>query len=189
MIECIFFCVLLSLPFAFHQLSGYLAFCAHPTVFIQPSWCSDRLPLIYAHVQSKYWNGGFLRYWTIQQLPNFLIAAPVLFLLSISSMTHIFHVLPQILAPKPGSDTAATLSMLTPSTLPHAIHAFVLTCMLLFGSNTQIILRLSSSMPFTYWSATRLFFEHPKWARAWITWSIVWGATSVVLWTTFLPPA
>ncbi|GFR47147.1 hypothetical protein Agub_g8838 [Astrephomene gubernaculifera] len=49
------------------------------------SWCSSRLPYIYGFVQAQYWNVGFLRYWTLQQLPNFLLAAPVL-LLSIAGL-------------------------------------------------------------------------------------------------------
>ncbi|KAG2441008.1 hypothetical protein HXX76_003861 [Chlamydomonas incerta] len=43
-------------------------------------WCSSRLPYVYGFVQSLYWNVGFLRYWTLQQAPNFLLAMPVLLL-------------------------------------------------------------------------------------------------------------
>ncbi|GLC33181.1 hypothetical protein PLESTF_000150600 [Pleodorina starrii] len=43
-------------------------------------WCSSRVPYVYGFVQAEYWNVGFLRYWTLQQLPNFLLAAPVLLL-------------------------------------------------------------------------------------------------------------
>lgn len=156
---------------------------------MKPSWCNRRLPLIYAHVQSHYWNVGFMRYWTMQQLPNFLIAAPVLLLLFFSSTTHILRVFPHQVSPRSTSESTIVSPMLTLSLLPHAIHAFIFTCMLLFASHTQIILRLASSMPFTYWSAARLFFEHPKWAKAWVAWSIIWGAVSIVLWSTFLPPA
>lgn len=125
----------------------------------------------------------------MQQLPNFLMAAPVLLLLFFSSITHVLHAFLPALSPGYKFEPTTASPLLTLSLLPHAIHAFIFTCMLLFASHTQIILRLASSMPFTYWSAARLFFEHPKWAQAWVAWSILWGATSVVLWTTFLPPA
>eukprot|EP00198_Chlamydomonas_reinhardtii_P011508 XP_001700845.1 predicted protein [Chlamydomonas reinhardtii] len=43
-------------------------------------WCSSRVPYVYGFVQLLYWNVGFLRYWTLQQAPNFLLAMPVLLL-------------------------------------------------------------------------------------------------------------
>ncbi|KAF8504005.1 GPI mannosyltransferase 2 [Gautieria morchelliformis] len=189
-IVCMHLSVLLSLPFVIHQIYGYLTFCAPSTTTtsIKPVWCSRRFPLIYTYVQSTYWNVGFLRYWTIQQLPNFLIASPVLFLLSFSSITHVSRVIPHVVSPRLKSEPT-TSPIVTFAVLPHAIHAFIFTCMLLFASHTQIILRLASSMPFTYWSAARLFFEHPKCAKAWVAWSVVWGAMNIVLWTVFLPPA
>jgi len=177
-----------SLPFVLHQYSGYCAFCIHGSPST-PSWCNNRLPLIYTHVQSYYWNVGFLRYWTLQQLPNFLISFPVLLILFYSSTTYVLQVAPSLLTLPKKSRIASSHPLLTPTLLPHAIHTLIVSCMLLFASHTQIVLRLASSLPFTYWSAARLFIEHPKWAKVWVAWSIVWGAVSVVLWTTFLPPA
>mgnify|MGYP001807012590 CR=1 FL=1 len=31
-------------------------------------WCSSRVPYVYGFVQLLYWNVGFLRYWTLQQV-------------------------------------------------------------------------------------------------------------------------
>lgn len=72
---------------------------------------------------------------------------------------------------------------------PHAIHATILCLILLVASHTQIVLRLAGSMPFTYWAAAWLVLEHPTLGRLWVTWSLLWGAISIVLWSTFLPPA
>eukprot|EP00752_Nemacystus_decipiens_P008820 g7872.t1 len=41
-------------------------------------WCAWRVPSVYAHVQSAYWNVGALRYYRWKQVPNFLLAAPAL---------------------------------------------------------------------------------------------------------------
>lgn len=52
----------------------------------RPAWCTlaeaKAYPLLapfdlYAYVQRKYWNVGFLRYFSLRQLPNFLLAAPI----------------------------------------------------------------------------------------------------------------
>ncbi|KAI0790691.1 GPI mannosyltransferase 2 [Abortiporus biennis] len=174
-------------PFIYHQYAAYTSFCFADT---PRPWCSQRLPLIYSYVQKQYWNsGGFLSYWTLSQLPNFLLSAPVLVLLLWSSSLHIRTVFlsPIFKIPKPSCFTKT--GPLTPSLTPHAIHTIIFTSILLFASHTQIVLRLAASMPFTYWSAAYLVVVYPQWGRRWVTWSIVWGAVSIVLWSVFLPPA
>ena len=44
----------------------------------KPTYCHDKLPTIYAYVQSEYWNVGLLSYFTVKQIPNFLLAAPMI---------------------------------------------------------------------------------------------------------------
>jgi len=46
-----------------------------------PAWCSQAQPWwprMYGHVQRQYWDVGLLRYWRLEQVPNFLLALPVL---------------------------------------------------------------------------------------------------------------
>jgi len=168
----------------YHQYSGYQAFCQDTDT--PAPWCSNSPPSIYTHVQSKYWGVGFLKYWTPQQLPNFLFAAPVLMLLSYYSTQSVCLFANRLFY----KDKPRGLSPFEPQSLaPHGIHAFVFTSILLFASHTQIILRFAASLPFTYWSAARLLVEHPRLGKWWVGWSIVWGAVSLVLWSAFLPPA
>ncbi|THH12498.1 hypothetical protein EW146_g7639 [Bondarzewia mesenterica] len=178
-------------PFIFHQYTAYYIFCnpCEPNV-IPPSWCTKKIPSIYTHVQSHYWNVGFLRYWTISQSPNILLASPVLALLFTFSITHLINAVPPLFHASKLGVIVPSSPFFTESLIPHAIHAIVLSSALLFASHTQIALRLAASMPITYWAAAWLITERPWWGRMWIAWSVVWGAAiSVVLWAVFLPPA
>lgn len=51
-------------------------------------WCSSNFPIAYTYVQDKYWNQGFLRYYEFKQIPNFLLAAPVVTIILVNSMKY-----------------------------------------------------------------------------------------------------
>lgn len=187
-------------PFLLHQYRAYQVFCldsTHDTAGLS-SWCFHSLPSVYSHVQAAYWNTGFLQYWTLSQLPNILLAAPVLLsILSFCSM-HLQRcgipmmssspLTPQHLRTSP-KDSTRSAPFLTASITPHVIHSTALGLTLLFAAHTQIALRLASSLPVTYWAAAWLMVEHPGAGKWWVYWSVAWGAVSIVLWTVFLPPA
>ncbi|CAM9821327.1 unnamed protein product [Chrysoparadoxa australica] len=69
---------LIVLPYAVFQAYCYAMFCSHKLPTQPPSWCYDSPPTLYGHVQSTYWGVGFLRYYQLKQVPNFLLAMPVL---------------------------------------------------------------------------------------------------------------
>ncbi|KAK5130028.1 hypothetical protein LTR08_002544 [Meristemomyces frigidus] len=60
--------------FAIPQSIAYAEYCI-PTA-TRP-WCSAFPPSIYTFVQSHYWNVGFLRYWTVPNIPLFALAFPL----------------------------------------------------------------------------------------------------------------
>jgi phosphatidylinositol glycan class V len=183
LIKCIFLVALVISPFVAYQFAAYLAFCSDVSS-TQVKWCDNFPPSIYTHVQSTYWNVGLLRYWNMAQAPNFLIASPPIIVI----LTFAFHHLSSVLSEmklktvKPGFRYSLSLT-------PHAIHAVVFTFILLFASHTQIVLRVAASMPFTYWAAAWVCVKYPTYGAAWVTWSVLWGLISVILWGTFLPPA
>ncbi|KAI0093305.1 GPI mannosyltransferase 2 [Irpex rosettiformis] len=186
-------------PFALHQYSAYKAFCLHDSQDFP--WCSATLPSVYGYVQAKYWNIGFLRYWSLAQLPNILLAAPIL--LSVLSFSYVHFrscIVPALLRHPVISTSPPTILLraiskpgesvfLTNSITPHVIYAFVMCCILLFAAHTQIALRLAASMPTTYWAAAWLMVDYPRLGKWWVIWSVVWGTISVVLFSVFLPPA
>ena len=53
-------------------------------------WCSATLPLSYAHVQASHWEVGLFGYYELKQLPNFLLAAPMVALCAYA-VVHFIH--------------------------------------------------------------------------------------------------
>ncbi|CAI5466177.1 unnamed protein product [Closterium sp. Yama58-4] len=75
----------LLLSFQFFAFTQFCRPASTATPHDVPPWCFDSVPYIYGYVQRKYWDVGFLRYFQLKQLPNFLLAAPTL-LLSLSAI-------------------------------------------------------------------------------------------------------
>ncbi|CAN6465191.1 unnamed protein product [Victoria cruziana] len=72
--------VIISLPFIAFQAYGFYNICQRgPSDELRP-WCKSRLPYLYGFIQGHYWDVGFLRYFQLKQLPNFLFASPTLLL-------------------------------------------------------------------------------------------------------------
>lgn len=84
--------LLVVLPYALVQVHAYYKFCGRggslevqvgpgtsDVASIHP-WCHWRVPSLYAYVQSTYWGVGALKYYQWKQIPNILLATPVLLL-------------------------------------------------------------------------------------------------------------
>ncbi|KAK9802046.1 hypothetical protein WJX73_005814 [Symbiochloris irregularis] len=73
--------MIVILPTLSFQLWGWHSLCIARAPDDRPEWCrSSWLPLPYGHVQRKFWDVGFLRFYRWKQAPNFLLAAPMLWL-------------------------------------------------------------------------------------------------------------
>jgi phosphatidylinositol glycan class V len=72
-----------------HNFRGYSMHCVEFTG-IRPTWCEQGPWFnLYGYVQKKYWSVGFLRYFQIKQIPNFLLACPILVLSTLATSTWI----------------------------------------------------------------------------------------------------
>ena len=97
---------LIVLPVIIHDLRGYDFHCnmdvnivSYYANMTKPDWCIDfeedntmfdeenKHFSLYRYVQKKHWNVGFLQYYQWKQIPNFLLAAPIL-ILSVSAAYH-----------------------------------------------------------------------------------------------------
>ncbi|KAJ5544937.1 hypothetical protein N7535_006676 [Penicillium sp. DV-2018c] len=146
-------------------------------------WCRRALPSIYGWVQEHYWDVGFLRYWTVSNIPLFLLAAPMLAILCRSSLWALRS---------PSSSSTSPGSMLTRLAVPQGL----LAIMALIGYHVQIINRISSGYPLWYWylvtSAVDLGSSSLKQSRtlAVAVYSMVgYALIQGVLFGSFLPPA
>ncbi|KAL7423572.1 ER membrane glycoprotein subunit of the GPI transamidase complex-like protein [Cryptotrichosporon argae] len=201
-------CLVVVAPFVLFQTYAYASFCRPST---RP-WCAARVPVAYSFVQREYWNVGWLHYWTLSQLPNFLIAAPVLALSALGVLRYF--------RARPG--TPARAHPVSRAAAPLVLHHAAMTALVLTTSHVQIALRVCAADPTVWWSAAALAFdwsappagggepeaEHTggsaderkgqvrqasrqmtRIGKAWVAWAVVWGASSVVLWAGHYPPA
>lgn len=79
--------IIIAIPVLYHERRGYEFHCLSETGLplpngSRPIWCNDaegpQKFSLYGYVQRKHWNVGFLRYYELKQIPNFLLAFPVL---------------------------------------------------------------------------------------------------------------
>lgn len=74
----IFAGLLVAIGFATPQVVAYMEHCTGGNT--RP-WCARLPPSIYNWVQEHYWEVGLFRYWTLNNLPLFLLAGPMLAIL------------------------------------------------------------------------------------------------------------
>jgi len=155
-------CVSLA-PYMFVQYQIYKTFCGKPHVVDSNDrhWCKQKVPLAYSYIQSSYWNVGFLRYFEWKQMPNFVLAAPICFLIFISVRCVMNN----------PTFRASVFNWLGMKKLKHnsctvfppdrmfvyMCHTVLLTIFGLLNIHVQVLTRmLCSSSPFVYWTVAEL---------------------------------
>jgi len=122
---------------------GYSKYCLETQI---PEWCVSAMPNIYGHVQATYWNQGFLHFYELKQIPNFVLAFPMTFI----CIRSIFHY--------------ATTTPLDMSMVPHILHLSFLLFVGLFCMHVQVITRFVSACPCIYWfCALKLSHGEMQW--------------------------
>jgi GPI mannosyltransferase 2 len=140
------------------------------------------------NTEMHYRNVGPFRYWTLSNLPLFLLAAPALWLLIYSAIDVLRH--PDIIRPGYAKSTAAATSSLHMRIVASlALPQLVLAILALTSYHVQIITRLASGYPLWYiWLAVKLQQQPSKvwWV---IRWMVLYALIQAGLYACFLPPA
>jgi len=145
---------------------------------------------------------GFLKYWNVSNLPLFVMAAPMIWLLSSTSLIVLRGLLPHSTLERPlhSSRLAGFQSKeLGYGMVPQlAIPQLVLTLAATTNFHVQIINRISSGYPVWYlvvatWIVDRgttpsggMHGSVPQWI---VRWMIMYGILQGLLFAGFLPPA
>ncbi|XP_055715724.1 GPI mannosyltransferase 2 [Phlebotomus papatasi] len=129
------------------------------TEFSSP-WCSQKIPMAYSYVQSHYWDVGFMRYYEFKQLPNFLLAMPIVIVI-LSKFLHYVRCFPRYslrLGIFVSDSLLRTMRKADRDTFVFVIHATVLTVFCIFFIHVQVTTRmLASASPVLYWTVAETF--------------------------------
>ncbi|NXK45701.1 PIGV mannosyltransferase, partial [Chauna torquata] len=186
-------CAGICLPFALFQYYAYVRFCGPGTSLelavpkllqqlaldkgyrlvamdgVKPPWCSQRFPVVYSYIQDVYWNVGFLRYFELRQVPNFLLALPVTLLGLWAAWTYIVanprHCLTLGLERRKNEQEGKPRAgFCCPSVFVYVVHATALLVFGVFCMHVQVLTRfLGSSSPILYWFSAHLLQAHEHW--------------------------
>ncbi|NWY62303.1 PIGV mannosyltransferase, partial [Chionis minor] len=189
-------CAGIFLPFALFQYYAYVMFCgpgtglelAVPKPLLQlaldkgyrlaavngakPPWCSQRFPVVYSYIQDAYWNVGFLRYFELRQIPNFLLALPVTLLGLWAAWTYVIakprHCLTLGLERRKSEEEGkGRAGFCCAAVFVYVVHATVLLAFGFFCMHVQVLTRfLGSSSPVLYWFSAHLLQEHEPLLRS-----------------------
>lgn len=118
------------------------------------SWCHGTVPMAYAYVQSHYWRVGLFAYYQWRQWPNFLLAAPVLWVFARGVRRYGRRQLREVCGGQPLHVFALLRHQRTVDQrlLVYVVHAAVLTLVCVGFVHIQVSTRLlASASPCLYW--------------------------------------
>ncbi|POR37351.1 GPI mannosyltransferase 2 [Tolypocladium paradoxum] len=169
------------------QFVAWRRYCGASLDDLEPRpWCSRTVPSIYTFVQDEYWNVGFLRYWTLNQLPLFLLASPMLTILLKSGSDIVRDPLRglRLLKSGPVEDYRMFVRALAASQLLVAVLAIT-------TYHVQIVSRLSSGYPVWYWWVAGCLIDKRRqsWGLTIAIFMAMYAGIQGGLFASFLPPA
>lgn len=129
----------------------------------QSPWCSSNFPVSYSYVQERYWDVGFLKYYEFKQIPNFLLATPIILIILVNAFKFflrnqtfcwrlgIFSIKPNVLRLTAIHDQNQFVFI---------AHAVVVTIFCMLFIHIQVTTRLlASSSPMLYFFCANYFVK------------------------------
>ncbi|KAI8642024.1 GPI mannosyltransferase 2 [Parasitella parasitica] len=178
--------------FALFQYYVYSEFCS-----LDRPWCMQRLPLVYSFVQKEYWDNGFLSYYEIKQIPNFVLAAPIIAISVFGLKAYIQNdsIAFWTLGVRRDKQNTKKDNYYSPRL---AVFMYLWAFLLLFATTTmhiQVIIRFFTSVPPFYWFVGNLWIKglcegkNRLIANIVLGYFAIYGLIGIVLFSSFLPPA
>ncbi|GBB99100.1 hypothetical protein RclHR1_03410013 [Rhizophagus clarus] len=177
---------------------GYYEYC----ILNEPrSWCNDKIPVLYSFVQKFYWNVGFLTYYEIKQIPNFLLASPMIILSSYGIYEYSkidFKRIFTLGLQQEQQQIEIKTPYYTHKLLPFIYLWAVLLLYSITSIHIQVITRFFSSQPTVYWFVAHLFMrsiskEANKLDKILgygvMVYFVLYGGSGIILFANFFPPA
>ncbi|KAH0343543.1 DUF409 domain protein, partial [Aureobasidium melanogenum] len=175
------------------QYIAYQDYCVAPSDDNPRPWCSRSLPSVYSWVQEHYWNVGFLRYWTVSNIPLFLLALPMLCVLVGTGI-----VAPTLKMGPPGSPKPENSRHKSVYILCLALPQILLAFLAFTTFHVQIVNRIATGYPIWYIVLAAAFVSPDMFGkvtktqstqqlvvRGMLMYSIIQGG----LYASFMPPA
>eukprot|EP00939_MAST-03C_sp_MAST-3C-sp1_P003860 g3860.t1 len=200
------------IPFVCFQAHAGRAFCqdhdvneaVHDDGSISRPWCDlssyspplrlasvfmGGVPLgMYGWIQATYWGNGFLSYWQVKQIPNFLLATPI----ACFSCLGFDSYRRQRYTSRRDCEKVVNVTPYGRVDPPYVLHWFVLLIVAVLTMNVQVTTRFLSSCPALYWYAADCVTSAPQPRRkhrlgALLSYSLVYTALGTVLFCRFYP--
>ena len=146
-------------------------------------------------IDSRTRNVGLFRYWTLPNIPLFLLATPTLFVLFRSGAwgLQVFGRVEQASEKAGGNSRTSTIDIdwsINSIGYRLAITQLALAAMLVVGYHVQVITRLCSGCVVWYWWAAVMIAADRDLGGKWfVRWTVMYGLIQGVLFAGFLPPA
>ncbi|KAJ2797637.1 ER membrane glycoprotein subunit of the GPI transamidase complex-like protein [Coemansia furcata] len=187
------------LGFVAFQAYGHRTFCQQPTeaAGVPRPYCNSALSTVYSFVQAEYWDVGFLKYYTVRQLPNFALAAPMV-ALSVAGLYKYAAYDPLRIATlgwrQRRTATGAVVPLETAffgrELLPHVYLWVLLLGIATTTMHVQVVTRFFSSVPAVFWFAAHAVANGDQWQRRMVVgYFVAYGLAGVILFCNFFPPA
>jgi len=136
------------------------------------NWRQLLLPRVYKRIQSKYWNLGLFQFYSLEQIPNFVLALPIWFTTLFGVWQHfskLCHTVNRRYQSPPVGTTGTLAAAASMGSFPSLesvgdvlvrgaffLHMFLLMLVSVLIMNVQVSTRFLSTCPALYWTVAEL---------------------------------